>query len=100
MSKPRDEMWVRAKDLYKQYIPTFGMVEVVLKKDYDKAVAALKFYAGLTDGKWEHHVCDSFSGGQETFDYDGDKANHPSELAIKTLTELGELPTSGQGEGE
>lgn len=59
-----------------------------LQSKLDKACEALEFYAGNKDGKWESHVCDSWSGLNFIFDWNGDTQDEPNEVAIKALAEI------------
>ena len=56
------------------------------------AVEALKFYAAYPDNEfkttWQSHVCDSWSGLTDTFDWDGALQDYPFEIARKTLSKL------------
>ena len=66
-----------------------------LQSKLDKACEALEFYAGTKDGKWVDHVCDSYSGLNYAFDWNGDTQDEPHEVAVKAIAEIRKKDDNG-----
>lgn len=67
----------------------------MLKTKLKVAEDALEFYAGTKDGKWVDHVCDSYSGLNYAFDWNGDTQDEPHEVAVKALAEIRKKDDNG-----
>lgn len=85
---------LRDDESWQKHYDSLVAENAALKEKLDMASEALKFYAAYPDNefktKWQNHVCDSWSGQTDTFDWDGALQDEPFEIAREALQKIGE----------